>query len=84
MIDVNGQDLTAAVKVGKKLDIGGMTLNDIPIMFSDTPALAALGMNDRPALVLGINQLKAFRRVAIDFTRQQVLFDLPANVRRPD
>jgi predicted aspartyl protease len=82
MTDVNGKDFTAAVRVGRKLDIGNMTLSDVPILFADTPALAALGMNDEPALILGINQLKAFRRVAIDFSKQQVLFDLPREVRQ--
>lgn len=80
MTDVNGKNFTGSVKVGKVLGIGNMTLNDIPILFADTPALAALGMNDKPALILGINELKVFRRVAIDFTKQQVLFDLPNDI----
>jgi predicted aspartyl protease len=84
MTDVNGRTLTAAVKVGRKLDIGNMTLSGIPIMFADAPPFAALGLNDEPALILGINELKLFRRVAIDFSRQQVLFDLPRDVRRQD
>jgi predicted aspartyl protease len=84
MTDVNGRTLTAAVKVGRKLDIGNMTLSGIPIMFADAPPFAALGLKDEPALILGINELKLFRRVAIDFSRQQVLFDLPRDVRRQD
>ena len=84
MTDVNGQDLTAPVRIGKKLEIGGMALNGIPIMFADTAALRALGLNDKPALILGVNELKLFRRVAIDFTKQQVLFDLPDDPRHQD
>lgn len=84
MTDVNGRELTAAVKVGKKLEIDNLTLSGIPIMFADTPAFEALGLDDRPALILGINELKLFRRVAIDFTKQRILFDLPRNVRQQD
>jgi predicted aspartyl protease len=80
MTDVNGQELTAAVRVGKKLEINNMTLNGIPIMFADSPTFEALGMEERPALILGINELQLFRRVAIDFNKQQVLFDLPRGV----
>lgn len=84
MTDVNGRELTAAVKVGKKLEINNLTLSEFPIMFADTPAFESLGLNDEPALILGINELKMFRRVAIDFTKQQILFDLPRNVRHQD
>ena len=84
MTDVNGQELTASVKVGRTLEIGGMNLNRIPIMFADTAALQALGLNDKPAMILGINELRLFRRVAIDFTKQEVLFDLPGNASPQD
>ena len=77
MTDVNGHELTAAVHVGKKLEINNMTLNDIPIMFTESPTFETLGMDKKPALILGINALRLFRRVAIDFSKQEVLFDLP-------
>ena len=80
MTDVNGHELTAAVHVGKKLEINNMALNDIPIMFTESPTFETLGMADKPALILGINALRLFRRVAIDFNKQQVLFDLPRGV----
>jgi hypothetical protein len=37
-------------------------------------------MDKKPALILGINALRLFRRVAIDFSKQEVLFDLPRGV----
>jgi predicted aspartyl protease len=80
MIDVNGSELTADVRTGKRLEINNMALNDIPIMFADSPTFEALGLEERPALILGINALRLFRRVAIDFSKQQVLFDLPRGV----
>jgi predicted aspartyl protease len=80
MTDVNGHELTAAVHVGKKLEINNMTLNDIPIMFTESPTFETLGMDKKPALILGINALRLFRRVAIDFSKQEVLFDLPRGV----
>ncbi|MGZ3173461.1 MAG: aspartyl protease family protein [Croceibacterium sp.] len=85
LTDVNGHDLTSAVKVVRKLEINRMNVNSIPIMFADAPPFRALGLTDRPALILGIDQLKLFRRVAIDFPRQRILFDLPreANSRDP-
>jgi predicted aspartyl protease len=84
MTDVNGQELTAAVKVGRKVQIDGITLNSIPILFAEAPPFRALGLDKRPALILGIDELKLFRRVAIDFDKREVLFDLPPDVRLDD
>ena len=84
MTDINGEDLTGQVRVCETLRIGEMNLTDIPVLFVDTPPFEALGFADRPALVLGMNELKLFRRVAIDFNKRQVLFDLPRGVRRQD
>ena len=84
MTDINGQDLSGQVRICERLSIGEMNLTDIPILFVDTPPFDALGFADRPALILGMNELKLFRRVAIDFNKRQVLFDLPRGVRRQD
>jgi predicted aspartyl protease len=84
MTDVNGKTLTAAVRVGRKLEIDNMQMNNIPIMFADAPPFEALNLVKDPALILGINELKMFRRVAIDFSNQRVLFDLPRGTRRQD
>jgi predicted aspartyl protease len=84
MTDVNGKELTAAVKIGRTVQIDDITLNSIPILFADAPPFKALGLDRAPALILGINELKLFRRVAIDFDKRQVLFDLPSGVRQND
>lgn len=84
MTDVNGKELTAVVKVGREVRIDNITLNSIPILFAEAPPFKALGLDKAPALILGINELKLFRRVAIDFDKRQVLFDLPSTVRQND
>jgi predicted aspartyl protease len=82
--DINGAEITTPVRVVRRLDIDDMTLSEIPIMFTDAPPFESLGLDDEPALILGINELKLFRRVAIDFNKQQVLFDLPRGTRHQD
>lgn len=84
MTDINGEQLKGQVRIGNRLSIGEMDLTNIPILFADTPPFSALGFADQPALVLGMNELKLFRRVAIDFDKRQVLFDLPRGIRRQD
>ncbi|WP_305098328.1 aspartyl protease family protein [Croceibacterium aestuarii] len=79
--DVNGEQLTGNVKVVRKLEIDRMSISNLPIIFADAPPFESLGMHERPALILGITELKLFRRVAIDFSNQKILFDLPHDVR---
>lgn len=80
--DVNGVDLIGAMSVVRSLSIEGLALNDVPLTFADAPAFEALGLSDKPALSLGMQHLALFDRVAIDFARQRVLFDVPRDVAR--
>jgi predicted aspartyl protease len=84
LTDVNGNDLTSQVKIIRKLQIKNLNVSNIPIMFADAPPFRALGLNKEPALILGVEQLKLFRRVAIDFPKQRILFDLPRSVDNRD
>lgn len=80
--DVNGVDLVGELAVVRSLTIEGLSLTNVPLTFADTPAFAALGLEDQPALSLGMQHLALFDRVAIDFTRQRILFDLPRDIAR--
>jgi predicted aspartyl protease len=80
--DVNGVSITGELSYVRSLEIEGIRLRDVPVAFADAPAFEALGLKNRPVLSLGMQHLKMFDRVAIDFTRQRVLFDLPRGVER--
>lgn len=84
MTDINGQQLSGTVREGRMLELGNVQLRNFPIVFADAPPFHALGLGDKPALVLGMTELRNFRRVAIDFEKRRVLFDLPRGVRGPD
>ena len=81
MTDVNGQVLQGEIKIARRLAMGRVTLSDFPILFADSPPFRSLGLADEPALILGMSELRAFRRVAVDFKARQVLFDVPRDVR---
>jgi len=78
MTDVNGVELTGQTLVAKRLEMGRVGLANFPIVFADSPTFINLGLSDEPAMVLGMAELRLFRRVAIDFASQQVLFDMPS------
>ncbi|EAQ29065.1 hypothetical protein NAP1_15738 [Erythrobacter sp. NAP1] len=80
--DVNGVDMIGQLQVVRSLNIEGMALTNVPLTFADAPAFEALGLQDKPVLALGMDHLKIFDRVAIDFANQRVLFDVPRDVAR--
>ncbi len=80
--DVTGTSITSPLGFARSIEIGRMRLASLPIAFADSPAFAALGLAGKPAMVIGIGDLRAFDRVAIDFADRTVLFDLPAGSAR--
>lgn len=80
--DVNGVDIVGDLAFVRSLNIQGLAMTDVPLTFADTPAFAALGLKDQPVLSIGMQHLALFDRVAIDFARQRILFDVPADVAR--
>lgn len=80
--DVNGVSLFSELTYARSLKIDGFELSNVPMTYADTPAFEALGLTRRPALSLGMEHLKLFDRIAIDFAKQRIMFDLPRNVTR--
>ncbi|OBX17760.1 hypothetical protein A9995_14685 [Erythrobacter sp. QSSC1-22B] len=75
--DVHGFELRSDLAVADVLRIGGLRMERVPIGYAESPVFAQLGLDDRPALILGMQSLRAFDRVAIDFAERRILFDLP-------
>ncbi len=80
--DVNGVGILGEIAVVRTLSIQGLSLTDVPLTFADAPTFAVLGLNDEPVLSLGMQHLALFDRVAIDFARKRIAFDVPADIAR--
>ncbi len=83
MTDINGVQRIGKVRMARNLELDRANLSNFFLSFADSPTFAALGLDDEPALVLGMNELRLFERVAIDFPSRRILFDLPDNARLP-
>ncbi|MFB0613853.1 retropepsin-like aspartic protease [Aurantiacibacter poecillastricola] len=79
MTDVNGVQISGETRLARRLEIDAAQINNVVVSFADSPTFHALGLVDRPALILGMSELRLFRRVAIDFRSRRVLFDLPGD-----
>lgn len=82
MTSVTGSILNGEYTQLKEIEVGGLTINDLPITFAKNYAFTALQLDDRPAILLGMDALKLFDRVLIDFGNRRVGFDLPKGVGR--
>lgn len=72
-----GQEINADIGMARQITIDAIRITSIPLAFTDSPTFAALNLQRRPALLLGIDALRLFKRIAIDFPRRRVMFALP-------
>lgn len=79
---VLGGQLAADYVVVPAMEIGSAGINNMPIAFADAAPFRAFGLDDRPAMLLGMDALKLFRRVHIDFANHELRLLLPRDVQR--
>lgn len=58
------------------LQIGPITLQNVPIAFADVLPFELFGLSREPSLMLGTDVLQAFRRVSLDFRARKVRFQV--------
>jgi predicted aspartyl protease len=69
---VTGGQMLADQTVVKRIRLGGIDINDMPVAFADVHPFSKLGLSDRPALLLGMDALRLFERVSVDFPNRRV------------
>lgn len=74
---VTGGTLPAQFAQIDKIQIGGVDMNNVPVAFADAEPFKRFGLANKPALLLGMDALRLFDRVSVDFANKQVRFILP-------
>ena len=59
-----------------ELQLGPVTLKDVPMAFADVPPFKLFGLSEEPALLLGTDLLENFKRISLDFRARKVRFQL--------
>lgn len=72
MLSITGGQMTAEYSVARRIRIGGLDINNLPIAFADAHPFRQLGLENRPAILLGMDALQLFDRVSIDFPNRRV------------
>ncbi|WP_425228706.1 aspartyl protease family protein [Sphingomonas sp.] len=77
LTSATGGTLTTDARSVDELSIGGIGFQNVRVAFSDVPPFARFGLTGKPALMLGMDALRLFRQVDIDFANREIRFALP-------
>ena len=74
---VTGQRIPGEYMFVRQLDVGGIGLKGLAIVFADAHTFKQLQLTQKPALLLGMNAMRAFKKVSIDFANRRLRVIVP-------
>jgi predicted aspartyl protease len=77
LVSVTGGKMQALYTQVKSVRLGGVLINDLPVAFAEVHPFSQLGLSDEPALLLGMDALRLFDKVSVDFANRKVRFTHP-------
>lgn len=77
LTSVTGGKTQAEYAAIQGIKLGSMTFSDLTVAFADVAPFERFGLGKRPALLLGMDVLRTFRRVDIDFPNREIRFRMP-------
>jgi predicted aspartyl protease len=72
LISVTGGSIVAQQSIARRIRLGDITITGLPVAFADVHPFRKLDLVDRPALLLGMDALRVFGRVSVDFANRKV------------
>ena len=77
LIDITGGEILGKVAMVNKIQLtAALTFIDCPLVIADFLVFDVWGLRQRPALLIGMNLLRQFGRVSIDYGLKELRFDL--------
>lgn len=81
LIAVTGDTLGVDFGRARNFKMGRARFDSVLVAFADAPPFRQFGMENRPALLLGMDILRQFDQVAIDFPKRKIHFLPPKHAR---
>jgi predicted aspartyl protease len=72
LIGVTGETMEVNYTQIDRFDVGGISIANLPVAFADAEPFRHFGLTDRPALMLGMDALRLFKKVRIDFPNREI------------
>ena len=79
VVSVSGVAADAQFDTLPRVRVGGVILSNLQVAYADVYAFQRFGLQSRPAMLLGMDVLRHFDRVSVDFKARQVRFLLPSD-----
>lgn len=73
---VTTQTVAGSVRRISSLQLGGVEFTDLPLVFADLHLFDLWGLKDKPTVLLGMNVLRLFSRVELDYGAKALRFRL--------
>lgn len=80
LIDVTGGRLDAEYAAVGHIRIAGIRVENAVVAFADAHPFKRYGLLNKPAMLLGMDTLRGFRRVSVDFAQRKVRFLPPGTL----
>lgn len=77
VISVTGRSTPAVFAPVSEMTLGGVKIRNIPVAFADLHTFRQFGLARKPAMLLGMDILRHFERVSVDYKRKKVRLLLP-------
>lgn len=81
---VTGGTAVGRVVLFDTLQLGELTLTNTPVVVADLAVFRLWGLSHQPALLVGMNCLRAFKWVSIDYGRKLLKFKVAGGASPPD
>ncbi|MBU2362551.1 MAG: retroviral-like aspartic protease family protein [Alphaproteobacteria bacterium] len=76
VLSATGQTATGELGVTPLLKIGGLTITQLPTVFADLHVFGLWGLQDRAALLIGVDVMRQFNAIELDYRDRTVMFYL--------
>jgi hypothetical protein len=76
LIGVAGEETLGELRVVRSIELGALRMSNIPLVMADLHIFDVWNLNSRPAVLLGVDVLRMFARVELDFGADRVKFRL--------
>lgn len=77
LLGVTGGSIPAESGVISRVRLGGLTISNMPVAYAAAHSFAKFKVEDAPALLVGMDVLRGFAEVRLDFPRREARFVLP-------
>lgn len=76
LIGAAGEATIGELRVVRSIEMGALRMTNLPLVMADLHIFDVWNLNSRPAVLLGVDVLKMFARVELDFGSDRVKFRL--------